>query len=618
MPGIRHSLLLLPLVPALLGLGAPVHAQGSTDACAAAPAIGLGVTPYDTSAATTDGPAACAQISNDIWFLFTAPADATFRISLCTNTGYDAAMAIYPAAVTCPPGDLDAIDCNDDACGGGGPPIITLPMSLGETVRLQVGGWNGASGMGEIFIEELLPPAPGADILVGEIANYVQFGREGAEIGCAIASVTCNQGADPLDWYGNPDPRHPFITAATYRYEDGRFEQIGMSWAKHGFAAAQSDSCGLGCTPFPNGTRLGPGCSDVYGSGTNGFQGNLGPRSEIDPWTGAFDYSTSLLATTSGPFDSVERRMRIHDDDLDPALHPTAEYFCEVYVLAHDDFDHTDSLAWRPIDVFGSPGGAWNFNTSGFTTVGAAIHAWPGAQVVEVMDPGLDDGRVYLASNVIDLGNGTWRYEYAIQNLDLSRAIGTLTIPVAASITVSDVWFHAPAQFEPGFDDEPWSSERTANAVVWATDAAATATPQNPLRWGALYSFSFTADAAPESTEAFLGVHFDSPVPTLTATTVGPPVDPPGTPFIRGDASSDGLVDIGDAIHSLNCLFGCLPVCRDAFDANDDGQWNIADGVYTLQYLFTLGDPPPPPFPDCGLDTTPSVFLDCDSYSACP
>lgn len=599
-----------------------IFGQVGSDDCVGATPIAMGITTFDTTAATTDGPPACALIANDHWFLFVAPNDATYEFSLCDVTDYDAAMAAYPDSAPCPPDSGDAMACNDDACGGGGPPIIELTLTVGETVRLQVGGWQGSTGSGEIAITEVAPPpplAPEADILVGDIFNFTQFGREGSEVGCGIASTTCNAGVEPLDWFGNPDPRHPFITSAAYRLENDRLVQLGMSFAKHGFAAAQTDACGLGCSPFSDSTRLGVGCSDIYGAATNANQSNLGLRSEINPWTGAFDYSTSILSTTSGPFDGVERRLRLHDDDLDPVQHPEAEWFCEIYVLAHDDYDHTNSVAWEPFTPVGSPGGIWSFDTSATATVGAAIHAWPGAQIVEVMDPVLDDGRVYLAAKAIDLGGGAWRYEYAIQNLDLSEAIGALSILVPASVSVTDIGFHAPNQLELGFDDQPWSAVRTADAVEWATDSADTATPQNPLRWGALYNFWFTANTAPQVQTATLGVHFATTVAELTGESIGPE-GAPGESFRRGDVNEDGQLNIADPILGLTRLFDglALPECYDAHDANDDALWDIADTIFILSYLFAEGPSPALPFPDCGPDVTEPDGLDCLTYAGCP
>lgn len=612
--------LALAAIGALLGapLGTPLLAQGIPDACAAAAPIGVGVTPYSTVASTTDGPQACAQIGRDLWYLFTAPAAASWRFRLCANTNYDAALAIYPVAVPCPPGSGDAIGCNDDACGPGQGPIVVLSLLAGETVRLQVGGWSSAIGSGEILIEENLPLPPGADILIGEIGDFGQFGRVGSEVGCGIDSRTCNAGADPLDWFINPDPRHPFITSAAYRLEGDRLVQIGMSWAKHGFGAAQDDGCALGCTPFADNTRLGSGCSDTYGASTNALQSILGPRSEVDPWTGAYDFSTSLLSQGGGPFNGVERRLRMHDDDLDPALHPGATWICEVYVLAHDDLDHTNSLAWQPFVPSGVPGGTWDFDISAASTVGAAIHAWPGAQVTEVADPSGNDGQVYLAAKAIDQGGGTWRYEYAIENLDLGAGIGSFEVPVPSSVTVGGIGFHAAAQFEPGFDDQPWSATRTADAVVWQTDPAGAATPQNPLRWGALYNFWFTADTPPDAVTVALGVHFAIPAATLLAATTGPEAGPPTLTFRRADVNEDGAFDISDPIAGLICLFACFPACLDAHDANDDGLWDIADPIYALAHLFQSGPAPPAPFPACGLDGTDIDPLDCQSFGGCP
>jgi hypothetical protein len=39
--------------------------------------------------------------------------------------------------------------------------------------------------------------------------------------------------------------------------------------------------------------------------------------------------------------------------------------------------------------------------------------------------------------------------------------------------------------------------------------------------------------------------------------------------------------------------------------------------IYLLSFLFLQGAPPPPPWPDCGLDETPGDTLSCDG-SACP
>ena len=42
-----------------------------------------------------------------------------------------------------------------------------------------------------------------------------------------------------------------------------------------------------------------------------------------------------------------------------------------------------------------------------------------------------------------------------------------------------------------------------------------------------------------------------------------------------------------------------------ASDVNDDGTFNLADGIYLLTYLFAEGPPPSEPFEAPGCDPTP-------------
>lgn len=82
--------------------------------------------------------------------------------------------------------------------------------------------------------------------------------------------------------------------------------------------------------------------------------------------------------------------------------------------------------------------------------------------------------------------------------------------------------------------------------------------------------------------------------------------------WIRGDANSDGFINIADAIFNFSFLFegGMTPPCRDAADFNDDGGINIADSIYLISFLFESGPLPPAPFPGAGFDPTGDP-LDC-------
>ena len=75
--------------------------------------------------------------------------------------------------------------------------------------------------------------------------------------------------------------------------------------------------------------------------------------------------------------------------------------------------------------------------------------------------------------------------------------------------------------------------------------------------------------------------------------------------LIRGDANADAVVDLSDAVFTLNYLFqGAVTLCLDALDANDDGAVDITDPIFTLGVLFSGGAVIPPPRTPGGYDVT--------------
>lgn len=92
------------------------------------------------------------------------------------------------------------------------------------------------------------------------------------------------------------------------------------------------------------------------------------------------------------------------------------------------------------------------------------------------------------------------------------------------------------------------------------------------------------------------------------------------TNFIRGDANVSGTVDLSDGIVTLEVIFlgKPKPGCDDAMDSNDDGEPDITDAIYTLTFLFVDStQPPPPPYPGCGIDETED-HTTCDAFPDCP
>jgi hypothetical protein len=78
--------------------------------------------------------------------------------------------------------------------------------------------------------------------------------------------------------------------------------------------------------------------------------------------------------------------------------------------------------------------------------------------------------------------------------------------------------------------------------------------------------------------------------------------------FFRGDANSDGTLNITDPIFVLVFLFGsgAAPTCLAAADSNDDELIDIADPVADLLNLFH-GRPLPEPWLVAGIDPTPGI-----------
>lgn len=89
--------------------------------------------------------------------------------------------------------------------------------------------------------------------------------------------------------------------------------------------------------------------------------------------------------------------------------------------------------------------------------------------------------------------------------------------------------------------------------------------------------------------------------------------------FLRGDATRNNLLDLADVVVNFLYVTGTLSTCPtcplitcpSALDTNDDGDVDLADGIYLGSYLYNYGPPPPPPFPIAGPDPTPDG-LTCD------
>jgi hypothetical protein len=419
-------------------------------------------------------------------------------------------------------------------------------------------------------------PAP--DLIIGDIVGVLKTGTIGGVTGYAFGQAHCNVGEAPL-LYTQNTANHPILTPNLYRLRNGRFEQIGVGWVWHTFCALQTSLCTT-CTPACTSCcdRLGAGCASSDSASAMSGQWLLGMRSEVNAFSGAFAYP---FATQGQTGDGLFKRLQVRNVDLDPALNAGALYFVEMVGVARDDAaagNHANNASVRPVLVGEMSGGGYNLALSGSTTrEQAALEAWAAqdASVTVVAAPVPGEGLFLLAHRVSANGDGTWNYEYAVQNINSHRAGRSLRVPAGAGVNVTNIGFH-DIDYHSG---EPWSSAdwpglRDAGAVSWATQTHDENPNANALRWGTVYNFRFDANVPPTAGSVSLGL-FRPGAPETIAIAAAVPAAPAIAP---GDLNCDGVVNNFDidafvlALSDPPAYESTYPNCdRQAADINADG-----------------------------------------------
>jgi len=389
------------------------------------------------------------------------------------------------------------------------------------------------------------PAANGPDLALGDIEQLVaNYNSVGGLEALSLGTTSCNLGTVWIDWIAT-GVHHPVITGNLYRYTEvdgaGRFEQVGLGWVTHGFFALSGTFCCTTCTADPGGTHLGVGCSSPDTAGANGSQGLMGPRSEVDAFTGAFPYPPTH------PSGGNRGRIEVLTSDLAPTSGgPSPRYFGVCQAIAADDAaagNSADNCAYRELAVAGS-GSAWTFTTtSPSRPEKEALEAWaevdPSVRRVEIRIP--NEGLLVLASRVTPLAGGRFRYEYALENLDSDLAVGAFTVPIPAGGGITNVGFHDVAHRGGdgvgGVDQDgtDWPSTQTAGVRRWSTATFAQDPNANAIRWGTTYNFRFDALVGPGLGTVAIGTFKDGGTIYASADVPGGAV--PGMLFCSGDGS---------------------------------------------------------------------------------
>ncbi len=384
----------------------------------------------------------------------------------------------------------------------------------------------------------------GADVAVCNMPAIYRWGTTSGLTGYSVGTTSVNLGDVDLEWYAN-DNRHPRIPQNLFQFSEGRLRQIGMSWCKDGFCALQQNECGS-CDPAGSGCPqlLGPGCSDPYSSSINGDQGGLAPRSQCNAATGFYEFPPTNLPAAPP---TVGRRMQVLQADLVPSANPNSNYYCDSIYLHLQDYEAGNQLnnaSYKRVTVGSLNSSGYRLNPTGSTMLGLpGIYAWEDNSDTVVINP-IDipnDGRVFVASDVIDNGNGTYRYEYAIYNLTSDYNVNGFEIPIPAGANITKIGFNDVNSHsgEP-YSTDDWAYGVVDGAVVWSTEEYAANENANAIRWGTQYNFWFTCDAEPEEGEGVVDVfRTNSSVDALGVMVPGGVANP-------FDLNSDGCVNGGD------------------------------------------------------------------------
>lgn len=513
------------------------------------------------------------------WFAYQAPEFGTATFSTCDGTDADTLIELW-SAMPADGGELIASD--DDGCGLQS--AVATMIDGGNHVFVHVLGFGGDSG--EFLLNVTFWPASepleggmasaGPDVVYTDATSQINHGLVGNIRAYSFGTNTCNIGNQNLLWTNNGTPGIGFNM---FRLHNGRLTQIGLSFVKTACCAAAGNGCGMGCNGA-GGNVLGAGCLDVYSAGWNASQSRLAPRSAVNAYTGSF---TTFAGTTGN---AIFKRCQVLDSDL---VTSGALYFMDGVYVGTDDAannNRNNNASYKRVTV--------NPSTRDLTFQGAmitgvpAIRAWRDHGLgVNTPDPSViigqvdvpSEGRFWYGYKVTDLGDGNYRYDYAVYNLSSDRSGGSFRVPlpplaVVTNTGFNDVNYHS----NEVYDNADWVISIAADAITWSSPQTFAQNPNsNALRWGTMYNFWFECNRPPVDADVTLGL-FKPHTPSSVSFTAQAPA------ATIGDLNCDGQIDNFDidafvlAMVDPDGYAAAYPACdRSRADINQDNEVNNFD-----------------------------------------
>lgn len=365
------------------------------------------------------------------------------------------------------------------------------------------------------------------DLGLSALSSLSSLGRTGTypngRNGLSMSTTSCNYGTIDIPWFAPMSENHPVICMNLFRIMNGRFEQIGASWLKHGFLSTNSGGCGS-CQHPGTGTLLGPGCSDTYGTGNNGDRRYLGPRDEVNPLTGRWTCTGSWFSNyvmdctrrnTGSGLDEVAHRLEVADGDLNVT---GAEFYYEAYYINQNETNMYNQVGYRKA-VPSWTGSMWNFSTTTTMVLSPAINVY--GDMRATAQP-RTEGDVIVAVKTTNLGSGRYKYDYAVYNFTLDRQVRSFTVPMLPGLNVTNIGFR---DIDASIAND-WVGSYDGSKIIWQTETFSQNPQANSLKYGTVYNFWFEVDAAPTTTCLDLGLFKPGTTQSLIASITGPPMPP--------------------------------------------------------------------------------------------
>ena len=266
---------------------------------------------------------------------------------------------------------------------------------------------------------------------------------------------------------------------------------------------------------------IGAACEDTYAVSNNDDSTRLGPRSEIIPATNQWGRCGSIYdADCNGTNDhpavgSYDQRLKVGESQISLAANPGATFLFESWYLAREDINIYNSMGTVvSTQNWNSTNNTWSISASTYK-LDSAIDRWvsPTAPPANAKNSELavGEGHARLAVKATDNGDGTWRYDYALMNLDFARAVtqgaepnlrvlsnkgfDRFSVPLPAGVVASATRF-SDGDVNAAND---WIVDTSGGRVTWTAGS-------QTLDWGSLFAFSLTANSAPVAADGNLRV----------------------------------------------------------------------------------------------------------------